>query len=69
VVTALGKGIGATGAHELAHQGGLNFILDIPCDTCYDSHTADARAHFFDTLHWSSDAKTKMEKALARYKK
>jgi RHS repeat-associated protein len=64
VAAALGRGIGATAAHELGHQAGLNFVQDIPCDDCYDSDTADTFAHYFDILHWSDGAKARMKNVL-----
>ena len=56
MVEALGRGIGATGAHELGHQVFLDFSLDSRCDDCYDGHTSTTYDHFFGTKHWSNDA-------------
>jgi RHS repeat-associated protein len=66
IAMALGRGIGATGAHELGHQVGLNFVQDIACDSCYDSDTAETRDHFFGPLNWSERAKRKMDIILPR---
>ena len=64
LVEGLGRGIGATAAHELGHQAGLHFSRDSRCDDCYDSHSANAYVHFFGTKRWSTEALTKMRRVL-----
>jgi hypothetical protein len=56
LVEALGRGIGATAAHELGHQVGFRFAVDAPCDGCYDGRTAQTYEHFFAEQHWSDAA-------------
>ncbi len=64
LVAALGRGIGATAAHELGHQAGLRFCRDSPCEECYDSGKSSTREHFFGTKHWSLDAVAMMKRVL-----
>jgi hypothetical protein len=47
ILEGLGRGIGATSAHELGHQGGVGFVTDSSCDDCYDGRTSVSYAHFF----------------------
>jgi hypothetical protein len=64
LVEGLGRGVGATAAHELGHQAGLHFSGDSRCDDCYDSHSANTYVHFFGTKRWSTDALTIMKRVL-----
>jgi hypothetical protein len=64
LLRGLGRGVGATAAHELGHQGGLNFSRDSRCDDCYDGHTANASIHFFGAKHWSNAALVIMRRVL-----
>jgi len=64
ILEGLGRGIGATAAHELGHQGGFGFVTDSPCDDCYDGRTSVSYAHFFGEKHWSETALTRMKRVL-----
>jgi hypothetical protein len=64
LLEGLGRGVGATAAHELGHQGGLHFSRDSACDDCYDSHSANTYVHFFGAKHWSTDALAIMKQVL-----
>lgn len=64
LLEGLGRGIGATAAHELGHQAGLEFSHDVPCDDCYDSHRADTTVHFFGAKRWSAAALAIMQRLL-----
>jgi hypothetical protein len=64
LLQGLGRGVGATAAHELGHQGGLHFSRDSRCDDCYDGHTANTYVHFFGAKHWSNGALTIMRRVL-----
>jgi len=65
LVRALGRGIGATGAHELGHQAGFHFTNDVTgCPDCYDSDSATSHVHFFGTLQWSGAARERMRRLL-----
>ncbi len=61
MVEGLGRGIGATGAHELGHQRNFGFSRDVVCDSCYDSHTSESYVHFFGKKDWSKNAKDIMK--------
>jgi hypothetical protein len=65
LVDALGRGIGATAAHELGHQAGFRFSRDSRCDACYDGASARSREHFFGEKHWSDAARAAMSRVLA----
>jgi hypothetical protein len=65
LLEGLGRGVGATAAHELGHQSGLHFSGDSRCDDCYDGHSASTHAHFWGTKHWSDDALIVMKRVLA----
>jgi len=67
MLDGLGRGIGATGAHELGHQAGLGFARDAPCDECYDSKSSASYAHFFGRKHWSDAALVAMRARLPPY--
>src|SRR5207249_1664899 len=62
----LGRGIGATAAHELGHQAGLHFSRDGACADCYDGNTAKTYVHFFGEKHWSNDALAIMRAVLGQ---
>jgi len=65
LVEGLGRGIGATGAHELGHQGNFSYATDTTvCDSCYDAHSADSYVHFFGMKHWSDAAMALMKRQL-----
>lgn len=64
LVEALGRGVGATAAHEFGHQAGLGgFVLDADCDDCYDGSSTRYQ-HFFGTKHWSAHAAAMMRRVL-----
>jgi hypothetical protein len=65
LLEGLGRGIGATAAHELGHQAGLHFSRDANCDDCYDSDRANTYVHFFGAKHWSSGSLAIMQRVLA----
>lgn len=64
LLEGLGRGIGATGAHELGHQVGIRFVRDVACDECYDGSRSTSATHFFGTKHWSADAAAAMNRLL-----
>jgi len=64
LVDGLGRGIGATAAHELGHQAGLGFSHDSQCDDCYDGRSSTSYAHFFAAKHWSGAALAQMQRTL-----
>jgi hypothetical protein len=64
LLEGLGRGVGATGAHELGHQMGIRFVKDAACDDCYDGARSISAAHFFTAKHWSSDAAEAMKRLL-----
>jgi hypothetical protein len=66
LLEGLGRGIGATGAHELGHQAGIRFVKDVSCDDCYDGNRSTSAAHFFAAKHWSPDAAAAMQRLLPR---
>ena len=51
-------------AHELGHQGGLDFTTDGGDPSTYDAANSESAAHFFGPLRWSSVALEKMRHAL-----
>jgi hypothetical protein len=66
LVDGLGRGVGATAAHELGHQAGFRFALDSRCDDCYDGRASTSYAHFFGRMHWSDPALQIMVRTLPR---
>ena len=64
LVDGLGRGVGATAAHELGHQAGFRFALDSRCDDCYDGKSSTSYAHFFAAKHWSDRAVQIMARTL-----
>jgi hypothetical protein len=64
LLDALGRGIGATAAHELGHQAGFAFAVDSHCDDCYDGETSTSYTHFFGNKHWSDRAVQIMRRVL-----
>jgi hypothetical protein len=64
LLEGLGRGIGATAAHELGHQAGIRFVTDSQCDDCYDGNRSTSYAHFFGTKHWSPEAAAMMTRVL-----
>ena len=66
LVDGLGRGVGATAAHELGHQAGFRFALDSRCDECYDGNASRSYAHFFGQKHWSDRALQIMNRTLPR---
>jgi len=64
LLEGLGRGVGATAAHELGHQAGVRFVRDIPCDDCYDGDRSTSYAHFFGTKRWSPEAAAIMTRLL-----
>jgi hypothetical protein len=66
IVEGWGRGIGATAAHELGHQRGFRFALDVACDDCYDGRASTSYAHFFGRKRWSDGARAIMARTLPR---
>jgi hypothetical protein len=73
LAAALGRGIGATGAHEVGHQQGVfcarPFTFDVPCTNCYDYKGTLGRwprVYFLGPLEWSPRAREAMWTALPR---
>src|SRR5262249_23754934 len=64
LVDGLGRGLGATAAHELGHQAGLGFSHDAGCDDCYDGSASTSYAHFFGDKHWSDRALQRLRAAM-----
>jgi hypothetical protein len=64
LIEALGHGFGATAAHELGHQAGLQFVRDLDCADCWDGVSATDRSHFFGGKHWSPGALATMRYVL-----
>jgi len=64
LVDGLGRGVGATAAHELGHQAGLGFSHDARCDDCYDGSASTSDAHFFGEKRWSESALAQMRRTL-----
>ncbi len=62
LMRALGRGIGATAAHEVGHQ--IGFAADSGCEDCYDGRSADSYVHFFGEKHWSDRAIQRMIRVL-----
>jgi RHS repeat-associated protein len=60
IVEALGRGIGATAAHEFNHQFGYGGESNNP--QTYDYFSCDTPEHFFDKLHWSDNALQSIKK-------
>jgi len=65
LVDGLGRGVGATAAHELGHQAGLGFSHDARCDDCYDGDASASYAHFFAAKHWSAAALAQMRRTIS----
>jgi hypothetical protein len=65
LLAAIGRGVGATAAHELGHHAGMHFGRDTDCADCYDSASL-SRVHFFGTKHWSAGAAAAMHRTLPR---
>jgi len=64
LLDGLGRGVGATAAHELGHQVGFGFTRDSTCADCLDGNSSYDRAHFFGRKHWSDDARRRMQQVL-----
>ncbi|HMF99309.1 MAG TPA: hypothetical protein VKE96_33650 [Vicinamibacterales bacterium] len=64
LIEGLGRGVGATAAHELGHQRGFEFTRDSHCDDCYDGTASTSYAHFFGAKHWSDAALEVMKRTL-----
>jgi hypothetical protein len=64
LLEGLGRGVGATAAHELGHQAGLEFARDSACDDCYDGKASMSSAHFFGAKRWSDEALAAMKRLL-----
>jgi RHS repeat-associated protein len=62
LLAALGRGIGATAAHEFAHQMGVDHQDHDAFSYDYDS--ADVPQHFYGQLHWTGSARTILERKL-----
>jgi hypothetical protein len=76
LVTAVGRGTGATVAHEVGHHNVLltriqAFTFDVPCRDCYDFEGVEkgerfAREYFLGPLRWSEAAQKVMKNTLPR---
>jgi hypothetical protein len=66
LLDGLGRGVGATAAHELGHQAGIRFVTDSQCDDCYDGNRSTSYVHFFGTKRWSPEAAAGMTRLLPR---
>jgi RHS repeat-associated protein len=67
MLTALGRSIGRVAAHEMGHQGGLNFVLDNSKDqNSYDYKSSDRPQLFFGNLYWSDQASKAMQRVIPK---
>jgi RHS repeat-associated protein len=68
MIEALGKGLGATAAHEIGHQYGLEFISHQPAQGFYNTKELNSTSvdHFFGKLKWSPDTFEKMNSLLSK---
>jgi hypothetical protein len=64
LIEALGHGFGATAAHELGHQAGLQFVRDSRLRGLLGRRVGDHRSHFFGGKHWSPGALATMRYVL-----
>jgi len=64
LLSGLGRGVGATAAHEVGHQIGFDFTRDSACADCLDGDSSFDGAHFFGRKHWSDDARLRMQRVL-----
>lgn len=64
LLEGLGRGVGATAAHELGHQAGFEFAIHSSCEDCYDGRSAATVVHFFGVKHWSDPALVRMRRVL-----
>jgi hypothetical protein len=64
LLEGLGRGVGATAAHELGHQAGFEFAIHSSCDDCFDGRSAVTGVHFFGVKHWSDNATVRMRRVL-----
>ena len=55
MIEGLGRGLGATIAHELGHQAAFGFAVHSDCRDCYDS-ASTSLVHFFGRKRWSERA-------------
>jgi hypothetical protein len=55
MIEGLGRGLGATIAHELGHQAAFGFAVHSDCPDCYDG-ASTSLAHFFGRKRWSERA-------------
>ena len=68
LIEGLGRGIGATAAHELGHQAFLSYTTDTTLGPdYYDTHEVglDGYIHFFGEKRWSTTALEKMRQVLS----
>jgi hypothetical protein len=63
MIEGLGRGLGATIAHELGHQAAFGFAVHSGCDDCYDS-ASTSLVHFFGRKRWSDRALEVMRRVL-----
>lgn len=58
IVDGIGRGIGRAAVHELAHQAlgmdNLSHIDNRGDELSYEHGSADRRAQYYDTLHWTT---------------
>lgn len=68
MLEALGRGLGATAAHELGHQFGLEFSTHPKSQGFYDTEALNETSvdHFFGELRWSPFAMEKMNNVLPK---
>jgi hypothetical protein len=65
LLNALGRGLGATMAHELGHQNSLWWTTHRAPESCYDHLTSVTLRHFFGLpLEWSDEAIARMRDIL-----
>jgi hypothetical protein len=52
IAAGIGRGIGATAAHELAHQVGVPWMDQTRDPNGYDFHSSDRFSQYYGQLHW-----------------
>jgi RHS repeat-associated protein len=65
IAAGIGRGVGATAAHEFGHQVGLRWMDTTRDPNTYDFHSSDRFSQYYGQLHWLPQNLAELQKKVS----